>query len=297
MIQSLQERGISGPELIDSARLKGGISSILHRVSVEAGGDRSEWVLRQFHDEQWLSMERDLALHEGESLQQAASAGLPAPRLVSWDEDGRLAGRPAVLMTKLEGSVVLVPSDTEAWLDGLAASLADVHRFEAPDFQREYFSYQDASQLGTQHWSSVPEAWDQAIAYVRDQPRPEFRRHLIHRDYHPANVLWDGGVVSGIVDWVNACRGPAGVDLGHCRINLAMLHDAETADAFLARYEQHAGKDFQYDPYWDLRSLIDILFGPPQVYEGWTDLGVTGLSDALMAERLDRYVQRILEKI
>lgn len=79
-------------------------------------------------------------------------------------------------------------------------------------------------------------------------------------------------------------------------MNLAQLFDVQTADQFLSAYQKHAGPEFNYDPYWDLLSLIDILFGPPKVYPGWEAFGVTGLTDKLMEERLDKYMISLLER-
>ena len=44
-----------------------------------------------------------------------------------------------------------------------------------------------------------------------------------HRDYHPGNVLWSRGQVSGVVDWTHACHGAPAVDVAHCALNLARL--------------------------------------------------------------------------
>ena len=65
-------------------------------------------------------------------------------------------------------------------------------------------------------------------------------------------MLWQRGRLTGVVDWVAAFRGPADVDIGHCRLNLAVLYSAELADDFLAAYEAEAGR--RVDPYWDIRS-------------------------------------------
>nr|AIA18022.1 Phosphotransferase enzyme family [uncultured bacterium] len=128
------------------------------------------------------------------------------------------------------------------------------------------------------------------------QPPPETALRFIHRDYHPVNVLWQEGKVSGVVDWANACRGPAGVDLGHCRVELAQLYDVATADAFLEKYQRLAGAEFSYQPYWDILALFDILFGPPQVYPGWPAFGFTGLTEQILMERLDLYLLSLLER-
>ncbi|MBL5777794.1 aminoglycoside phosphotransferase family protein, partial [Bacillus sporothermodurans] len=141
-----------------------------------------------------------------------------------------------------------------------------------------------------------PELWGAVFDFVRE-PRPQVKPCFIHRDYHPTNILWVDDKVSGVVDWVNACRGPAGIDIGHCRLNLAMLFGVSTADEFLSAYEKLAGYSFSYHPYWDLLSLIDILFGSPEVYPGWIAFGVTNLTDQMMVDRLDQYMKSLLKKI
>lgn len=277
-------------------RLQGGISSIVHSISMLVGEEVRNLVLRQFDNTDWLHKEPDLALHEAGSLQWAERAALPAPKIVAYDESGDKCGIPAVLMTQLEGTVVLQPSNRENWLDGMAEALVSIHVLEADEFLWSYFTYNNVDTLEVPNWTSIPDSWSDAIKLVR-MPRPLYKPCFIHRDYHPANVLWSQNKVSGVVDWVNSCRGPAGIDVGHCRLNLALLYDVPTADGFLSAYQRHAGLTFTYDPYWDLLSLIEVLFGPPKVYPGWTALGVTGLTDELMKERLDTYLGSLLELV
>ena len=125
---------------------------------------------------------------------------------------------------------------------------------------------------------------------------PTTKQTFIHRDFHPTNVLWHDGNVSGVVDWVNACRGPANVDVGHCRVNLALLHGVEVADQFLDAYLNVANREFEYNPYWDLLTIFDFIEvnEPPTVYEGWINLEVRGLTDTMMRERMERYLISLL---
>lgn len=275
--------------------LHGGISSRIYRISLLGKQGITEVVFRQFDNEAWLREEPDLARHEAESLRFAMQTGVNTPQLIAFDETGSACGMPSVLMTKLAGAVLLQPPQMRRWLNGLAETLVQIHAVDAVEYPWEYFTYMNMSLFDTPSWSRVPELWQRAIDYVKG-PRPCCTPCFIHRDYHPANVLWDQGRVSGVVDWVNACRGPAGVDVGHCRVNLAMLFGVQTADAFLTAYQQQAGLLFEYTPYWDLVALIDILFEPPSVYPGWTALGVTGLTDRLMVERIDDYMISLLTR-
>jgi len=139
-------------------------------------------------------------------------------------------------------------------------------------------------------WTACPQAWTDIIEFARG-PRPQAPESLIHRDYHPANLLWFRGRISGIVDWVNACRGPTNVDIGHCRRNLAILHGVAVADRFL----EHCLEWADYNPYWDILSLLDTDLDAP-VHSGWLDLG-TPLSAADAHTRLDEYAASLVARL
>lgn len=252
------------------------------------------YVVRQFNNKEWLEKEPDLAIHEAESIRMAAKTAVVTPEILAYDETGEESGVPLVIMTRLDGTVELMPQNMQAWLGGLAETLVKIHEVKAEDLAYKYFAYNDVDSFDVPNWSSVPETWQKAIKMLKN-PRPNDADCFLHRDYHPANILWENGKVSGVVDWVNACRGPRGIDVGHCRLNLAMLYSVETSDGFLTEYIQQAGRKFNYHPYWDLLSLIDILFDTPEVYQGWIDFGLTGLTNVMMAERLDRYVVSLVE--
>ncbi|MGG1675674.1 phosphotransferase family protein [Neobacillus sp. NRS-1170] len=274
--------------------LKGGTSSSVYGLSLHGEQGVSELVLRLIDNEEWVLAEPDLALHEAKSLQWAARTGIQTPKIVAYDKTGTSCQVPAVLMTRLRGSVDLSPVNMNLWLDGLAKTLVQIHSVDAGDFPWSYNTYMDVNSLDIPTWTSCPDLWKKAINIVKG-PRPYTKQCFIHRDYHPTNVLWDGHAVSGVVDWVNACRGPAGIDVGHCRLNLTLLYGGHIADAFLSAYQRHAGSTgFKYDPYWDILSLIEVLPGPPQVYTGWTDFGFTGLTDEMMIQRADQYIKSLM---
>ncbi|MCP2036743.1 aminoglycoside phosphotransferase (APT) family kinase protein [Planomicrobium sp. HSC-17F08] len=279
-------------ELLRIEPLVGGTSSHLYEIDYSDGGGTESCALRLFTKAEWLAMEPDLADHEAASLREAAKTGLAVPELLAFDATGEQCGVPAVLMTKIEGSVVLQPDNEQEWLEGLAEALAKIHSHRASDFPWKYFSYNQVLSLERPAWSDHPEEWMRAFS-IAGGARPSVEACFLHRDFHPANVLWNNREVSGIVDWVNACKGPAGVDVGHCRLNLAQLHGVETADRFLGAYIRHA-EGFVYQAYWDILALTDILDGPPSVYPGWETFGMGGLTDELIRQRLEAYLLSLL---
>jgi aminoglycoside phosphotransferase (APT) family kinase protein len=276
--------------------LPGATSSLLHAVEVDGPGGKRSLVLRRFVNQKWVKEEPDVAVREAMSLQHAARAGLPEPELIALDARGEHCGVPATLVTRLEGNVVLEPTDRKQWLRGLAETAARIHRVDAAGFRWKYRRYNDGASLAVPRWSKQPKAWAKAIEIVEGPPH-SYSECFVHRDYHPSNVLWQTGRVSGVVDWVNGCRGPAGIDVAWCRHNLANLRGVSVADEFLAAYVAEAGSEFKYDPYWDLMSVVELLPGPPSMYEGWRASGVANISNTVMRERVDEYVASVVARL
>jgi aminoglycoside phosphotransferase (APT) family kinase protein len=276
--------------------IAGATSSLLHSIEIDVADRRLRLVLRRFNDAQWVKREPDVAKREARSLQHAVRAGLAAPTLIAVDADGTHCGVPATLVTRIEGAVILDPANLAEWLGGLAVAAARIHRVDAGGFPWKYRRYNAANHLAVPAWSHEPDAWRKAIDVVTGT-QPGYAESFVHRDFHPSNVLWDAGRVTGVVDWVNGCRGPANIDVAWCRHNLANLYSVEVADAFLASYMAVAGPEFRYDPYWDLMSVVELLPGPPAMYQGWRASGVPNISNAVMRERVDAYVASIVARL
>jgi aminoglycoside phosphotransferase (APT) family kinase protein len=286
----------TGARVISVAALTGATSSLLHAVEIESTAGRYSLVLRRFVNQEWVKREPDVAVRESVSLQHATRAGLPAPELIAVDPDGTHCGVPATLVARFPGSVVLEPTDRTSWLRGLAESAARIHRVDAAGFRWKYRRYNDGEALAVPNWSKQRDAWKEAIEIVEGPPH-SYAECFVHRDYHPSNVIWQNGRVTGVVDWVNGCRGPAGIDVAWCRHNLANLHGVSVADEFLMAYIAEAGSEFHYDPYWDLMSVVELLPGPPSMYEGWRARGFPAISNALMRERVDDYVKSVVARL
>jgi aminoglycoside phosphotransferase (APT) family kinase protein len=286
----------TGARVISVALLPGATSSLLHAVEIESTAGKQLLVLRRFVNQKWVEREPDVAVREGLSLQHATRAGLPVPQLIALDPDGTHCGAPATLVARVPGKVVLEPADRTSWLRGLAESAARIHRVDAAGFRWTYRRYNEGHALAVPGWSKQQNAWKKAIEIVEGPSRP-YSECFVHRDFHPSNVLWQNGAVSGVVDWVNGCRGPAGIDVAWCRHNLANLHGVSVADEFLTAYVRAAGSEFRYDPYWDLMSVVELLPGPPSMYEGWRASGVPSIGNALMRERVDDYVKNVVARL
>lgn len=63
----------------------------------------------------------------------------------------------------------------------------------------------------------------------------------VHYDFWSGNVLWSHEKISGVVDWSGAVNGPAGFDLGWCRLDLHLLYGEHIAGVFFRAYEAATG--------------------------------------------------------
>ena len=274
-----------------------GTSARLDAVDVLLDGKRVQLVLRRFTDKQWLKVEPDLVAHEAAALAWASNANLAVPTLLAFDSNGaESGGAPATLTTMLPGGVQLRPEDMADWLSGMAAAAHEIHKLDADGFPWTYRRYNAGTTLEVPGWSREPAAWYRAIDIVNSPP-PSSRECFIHRDFHPSNVLWADDKVTGVVDWVNACKGPVGIDIAWCRHNLANLYSVEVADDFLEAYSRIAGFEYVYDAYWDLMTLVELLPGPPTMYAGWVAEGFPFIGTDVLAERIDRYLASVISRL
>lgn len=241
-----------GAEVFGVAPLPGGTASAVHAVDVrDARGRVRRLVLRRFVRRDWLAEEPDAPQREAKALEIVEGCPVPTPRLLAVDALGERADVPALLMTRLGGSVDWTPAELEPFLARLAAALPVIHATAIPVRAAlpEYEPYQPRP-ARPPAWSARPEVWRRAFE-VFDGPPPPHERCFIHRDYHPGNVLWSDGAVSGVIDWSNASIGSPNADIGHCRFNLAGYIGIEAAERFL----ELTGR-VDYHPYWDIAAAL-----------------------------------------
>jgi aminoglycoside phosphotransferase (APT) family kinase protein len=232
------------------------MSSAVHLLTVQDGDGRRQAVLRRYVRPELNAEDPDIAAREARALRAARAVGVPTPALLAVDPGGTRAGVPAVLMSRLPGRVDWWPSDTGRWLRRLAGVPPVIHATPlppagligpfAPDLPA---SYQPPP------WARYPRIWERAADISRG-PAPVLPEVLIHRDYHPGNVLWRRGTVSGVADWQAACTGPAVIDVAHCRVSLLTI-GAGTAGQFTALWQREAGAAFH--PWADVVTIIGFL--------------------------------------
>ena len=275
-------------------RLRNAWASAVHAIDVDDGENAHRLVLRRWARTD-LPPDDGVVANEAAVLSYLAAADVkvPVPRLIGADPDAEHADVPALLMSRVEGRDVLTPSDLDAYLRGLATTLRSLHAVAAPDASivADYRPWDLDMVTAPPDWAPRRDIWARASEIMRS-PVPPHEPVFLHRDYHPGNVLWRRGRVSGVVDWSHGCRGPVAADVAHCRMNLAVLFGPDVADEFARRYG--AVGDLAWH---DIAVVVGAAaYGPLDVWRwhdaGRVDVTTAGVIDA-HSELLARAISRL----
>jgi aminoglycoside phosphotransferase (APT) family kinase protein len=246
-----------GARVVRVTACKGGSSSAIHRLRIASTSVLETVVLRRYVIPELHEEEPDIAAREARVLALLERCPTPTPVLIAVDPTGGEAGVPTVLMSRVPGRLDWSPSEINPWLERLAAVLPEVHaiRTSERDGVRSFRPYEPES-WAPPGWMQQPRLWDRALE-VFHGPCLDPDRVFIHRDYHPGNVLWRRGAVSGVVDWQAASIGPRAVDVFHCRGNLLSRFGREVADHFVTVWEDVSGST--YHPWSETVMLVDAF--------------------------------------
>ncbi len=210
--------------------LAGGVSAQVMGLEIQAGdGAIQKRVLRR-HGQADLRGNPQIAADEFRLLSILHRAGLPValPRFL--DAACDLLPTPYLIIDFLDGETDFSPSPSPDRPHALAAGLAQIHQIDL----------------------------DQATLFFLPNPPPQPdeppRRNglaLLHGDFWPGNVLWQDGVVAGIIDWEDARLGDPVADVANSRLEILWAYGGEAMTAFTQGYAALNPLDFTELPRWD----------------------------------------------
>jgi Phosphotransferase enzyme family len=120
---------------------------------------------------------------------------------------------------------------------------------------------------------------------------------LTHDDFWSGNVVWAGGVLTGVVDWSGGAVGPAGFDVGWCRLDLYLLYDERIAGIFLDAYEAARGAALP----GRLQSDLWAVARSHKTVETWVpnyrDLGRGDLTARRLRDRHTAWTEHLLSSL
>ena len=273
-----------GEDVLEAEPLTGGFTDAIWRITVASGAAILRW-LGEGHP--YAADARQWVAREALGCRLTEGSGVPVPVLIASDPDGEATGGWASLTSFLPGRVRLDRLGPAA-MDALADVAVAVHAVRVPDDGRPpAFAPWTPAVLEVPAWATRPDLWVEAIERCRG-PRPTTTQHLIHRDFHPGNTLWEGDAVTGLIDWAETSWGPSDLDVAHACSNFAMLHAVEDAQAFTRAYVRRGGRldpDPEARRYWTCLDVLGFLPDPGPVVVALTrqrpDLDADGVRHRL----------------
>ena len=261
--------------LLRAWALKGGISSRMTVLEYSVEGERRRVVLRQ--PDGALYQNPQAATNEFALLQSLAGSGLPAPASYVLCESNEPLGAPFLLIGYIDGAPDFAKAIGSDSIRQFASQLAQIHRTPfvgtaleslpryVPRFihQRER-AYPDASLRGVEIRDALRRWW---------APRTANGSTLLHGDYWPGNVLWNGGRLVGVVDWEESGIGDPLADLAIARLEMLWTFGPDAMHAFTQQYATLSSFDLVDLPYWDLDAALRPVFNLGEWAAGWPELG------------------------
>jgi aminoglycoside phosphotransferase (APT) family kinase protein len=272
-------------EIIAIKPVGGGRTDTISAVYLRQG---ERVILRCVSVERWGEIGRQHVVCEALGCRLMEGSSLPVPKLIASDPDGSDSGDYANLTTWVPGQVRLGPLSLDA-IDELAKIAVIIHGTPVDDDRRPRpYEFWAPDDLEVPSWTSRPKLWRRAIDIFNQDPPPS-HQGLLHRDFHPGNILWEGDRITGVIDLAETSWGPPDLDVMHSRTNFAMLHDFDSADAFSLAYRGHGGvldDDHDAEIFWAVSDILGFLPDPTQIITALI-LHRTDLSDQVVRERLE----------
>ena len=244
--------------LLKTWQLTGGVSAQVTALEIlRPNGQTQNWVVRR-HGPVDRAQNPHIAAQEFNLLQILHSAGLPVPTPCYLDTSGQIFPIPYLVIEYIPGRPEFDPTDLPALLRQMAAALAKIHSLDitrlglstlpspTPLLGERSTILDDSLHEGRLRAVLEP-AWPLP---VRNKPV------LLHADFWPGNLLWQGDRLAAVIDWEDAHIGEPLADLANTRLETLWAFGVEAMQAFTHQYLSLAPCDTNNLPYWDLYAAL-----------------------------------------
>jgi aminoglycoside phosphotransferase (APT) family kinase protein len=273
-------------EQLERVREAIGAGSLAHSHRLESGLSCTMDVLREGstrmilrrYDPPGESTKVDGVERETRALELLQRANIPAPAPIWADREG-VFGEPALLISYVDGSPDLTPSNPFDWAEQLAGTLARIHDLRLDERDAELFRL-----AGDEEMDWIQENLEDVLEHPLGEELLRRRVALgqregdadsvfIHADYWPGNTLWSDGDLTAVIDWESPCTGDRAMDVAYCSLDIRYLGMDKVAERFVAAYREASGDPLPNLALWEAvglcRPMPDIAIWVP----AWTAMG------------------------
>jgi aminoglycoside phosphotransferase (APT) family kinase protein len=238
----------------------------------------------------------DTAPSEWSRLRFAQRVTAPVPRTIAADLESLWFGRPAIVMSWLPGHPDVTPKNPDAWVAALADTLSHFHETALDGAEQALPPPTRAETWEPPEGEHDPLTAAAVSVVTARLPSLSSEPVFTHGDFHPGNVLWQGGSITGVVDWSAARLEARWSELAYCRADVCLILGPDVADHLADAYCDIVGGTSDelavYDLIWlfNIRDNAEVAL---DAYRGQGHVPDYGLSLSHINEQLRRVLTRL----
>jgi aminoglycoside phosphotransferase (APT) family kinase protein len=218
--------------------LKGGVSANVYRLDLTTSDGAQRSVVLREKGKSGLETPVEFSL-----LVALHRAGLPTPLPIALDDGLRDATPPFILMSFVEGGSQIPEDQVDLRLLTMAQTLASVHATPTGPLPKLPLRLDPLSDVldflpAGDEWAPL-RGLCAALGACPYQGVPV----LLHGDFWPQNLIWNGNRIAAILDWEDAALGDPLSDLACAILELKYLYDDAQVEGFQAAYGRHTEVD------------------------------------------------------
>ncbi|MBI5929955.1 MAG: phosphotransferase [Chloroflexi bacterium] len=244
--------------------LTGGVSAQVTAFEMAHPDGQAQKMIVRRHGEVDRKQNPQIATDEFKLLQHLKSAGLAVPIPYYLDTSCEIFPIPYLVIEYVEGATDFAPENLADYLRQYATHLAQIHGLPDADF--DFLPRQ--SDIYANKFKQRPAQVDDSLSegQIRDvleaiwpltQHNPSV---LLHGDFWPGNLLWNGGKLIAIIDWEDARTGDPLSELANSRLEILWAFGVEAMESFTQLYQSLTDLDYANLPYWDLCAALRPAF-------------------------------------
>jgi aminoglycoside phosphotransferase (APT) family kinase protein len=228
-----------GGQLVGMRALTGGVSANVFRVDiVTSAGRRRRVVFRQHGSADFKHHGQTVTVKEYGVLAALHQKGFAVPEPYLYNDTNAVTA-PYLILEWIDGSTELAADDLPGALDQMARFLVSLHALDPRSLQLPELEPIEDPLAAVIPYLPSTEAGLHAKAVLAsgalDRGGPNHLA-LLHGDYWPGNVIWQGGRLVAVIDWEDARLGDPLADLATARVELLCRYGDDAMERFTTSY-------------------------------------------------------------
>jgi aminoglycoside phosphotransferase (APT) family kinase protein len=205
---------------------------------------------------------------EATALRSLANSGYPVPALYLCADSSHVGGAPFIVMQRLPGRTLTEtaleePASIPYWIDQASALLMRLHSipcYEGFDYFQPELGVLEFAERQVKWWSVQAQKagaaatkagfdWLRANVYLARECK---QISLVHRDFHPSNLIADGLYITGVLDWGELTIADPAIDVAWSRMVLETEVNPQMGEAFCEAYQRRHPTIATTLPFWEV---------------------------------------------